>query len=177
MKKVLLLIAACVFSLLSVTARADAIFAPDASGITGSTVSLNVSLLSGDISFGGDFTIGYDTAKLTLLDVLAGDPMFSPLRSFTPGSESVSLVNSSGSSYGSGPLFSVLFRILATFPDSTPVDISGVLYDAAGSTNALTTISPLVTVDQRTGTLPEPGVFGLAGAALLAMAARRMRRG
>lgn len=177
MKKVLLLIAACVFSLLSVTARADAIFAPDASGITGSTVSLNVSLLSGDISFGGDFTIGYDTAKLTLLDVLTGDPMFSPLRSFTPGSESVSLVNSSGSSYGSGPLFSVLFRILATFPDSTPVDISGVLYDAAGGTNALATISPLVTVDQRTGTLPEPGVFGLAGAALLAMAVRRMRRG
>mgnify|MGYP000579528210 CR=1 FL=1 len=173
MKKALCSIAAFAFFLFSSAVYADQISSTNASGFPGSNVSLNVSLDSGDITFGGDFTISYDSSRLSLLDIF-GAPDFIPLSGGVPGAMALSLVNA-GSGFTAGPIFSLLFSIVSPYPAALPdvlvVDIAGTLNDAAGGINPVPAIAPTITVLQHGGgTVPEPGPFGLIGLAMVIMA-------
>lgn len=193
MKKSLASIFASLLLLVSVGANAGSISSSSASGYTGDTVSLDVSLAGADFSSGGNFGIAFDPAKLKLSTADISTSLLSGF--FGPGSppyENVLFADCEQASClipFTGYIFSLSFEILAKGPDEIPVTIDwfdDLLTDANGdpivtfhgSTND-STPSPTVTVLART--VPEPGVLGLTGLALLIMTVvgrrRRVNRG
>lgn len=153
-------------------------------------MQLDVSLASGDISFGGDFTIAYDITKLTLVGVVGRQDApydFSLLFFFDP---TLNLSYSGPTLPAIGPIdsiFSILFQIAdpyspaAGFPDVSTVTIDGYLFDANSKTVALDqAITPTITV-AAPNKVPEPTALALVGLALLVMVGvgrrSRMRRG
>ncbi|MDP2823974.1 MAG: hypothetical protein Q8O52_15025 [Sulfuritalea sp.] len=176
MKKSLASVFAFVILLFSVAANASQITASNAFGHPGDPVSLAVALSDGDISYGGDFTIGFDSTKLTFVDILGASAGFSPFFfSSAPGVELLSLayIGQLPAPGPISPIFSILFSINSSypssvFPDVTVVDISGYFLDVDSNQVPLDqSIAPTVTV--LAGTVPEPGVLGLVGLALLIM--------
>ena len=183
MKKILTPVFAIALLLFSVVANAGQITASNVFGHPGDTVRLDVSLSDGDISYGGDFTIGFDSTRLTLVNVIGRSDStydFSTLFYFDPVVYVPSALFPAVAPIDS--FFSIFFSINSSypatiFPDETPVDISGYFYDVNSQEVPLDrSIAPIVTVLARNGgTLPEPGALALVALALLAMAAVTLR--
>jgi hypothetical protein len=146
--------------------------ADDAAGKPGDTVTLNVFLESGDFSYGGNFLIGFDASKLKFNDLLGGSADLFPLALPSTSSVDLSLANFGVPPFSSGLLFSVLFDIVNSTPGDTPVAISGFAYDDQIFPNEIPfdSITPVVTILAPQGNVPEPGVLGLLGMGLAAMA-------
>lgn len=146
--------------------------ADDVAGKPGDTVTLNVFLDSGDFAYGGNFSIGFDGSKLKFNDLVGGNADLFPLALPSAGAVDLSLANFGIPPFSSGLLFSVLFDILNSPPGSTSVAISGFAYDDQIFPNEIPfdSIAPVVTIQAQQGTVPEPGVLGLLGMGLAAMA-------
>ena len=204
MKKFLASLLATAALLFAGAANAGAISSTNAVGMPGDTVQLDVSLASGDISFGGDFTITFSNPTLTVVRFVGRNDAdytfqtgyeFFPCCDPTPGSPFITggtvFVSYIGAvTPAQGPIdsiFSILFLIAnpyspaAGFPDVTTVTIDGYLFDANSNTVALgQAITPTITVTAPNN-IPEPTALALVGLALLVMVGvgrrSRMRRG
>lgn len=165
-------------------ALANQLVAGNASAISGGDATIAVSLASGQLPLGGDFTITFDSTRLSFVDVFAAAPDFLPFAAPVggPGNLLLSLLYLGDPdlipSQATGPLFSLLFTVSASLADGdvAAIDIAGCGYDASFACVPLpASISPTVTV---THSVPEPGVAGLLGIAFCALAAlfRRRRR-
>lgn len=146
--------------------------ADDVAGKPGDTVTLNVFLDGGDFSYGGNFSIGFDAAKLKFNDLQGGSADLFPFTLPGVGALDLSLANFGIPPFSSGLLFSVLFDIVNSTPGDTPVAISGFAYDDQIVPNEIPfdSIAPVVTILAHQGTVPEPGVLGLLGVGMAAMA-------
>lgn len=154
-------------------------------------MTLDVSLVSGDITLGGDFTIGYDITKLTLVGVVGRlDAQYDFSLSFFLD-PTLYLAYSGPTLLAIGPIdsiFSILFQIAnpypaVSFPDVTTVTINGYLWGDVGQTVEVPldqAITPTITV-AAPNKVPEPTALALVGLALLVMVGvgrrSRMRRG
>ena len=178
MKKSLASIFAFVLLLFSVAANAGQIASASVSGFQGDPVTLEVKFTAGaeSLSDGGNFRIGFDRAKLELTDIAAPsnfDPVHFP-DSANANLENLSLPcntfpTSCEPAVGPALVFSLLFSISASGPDVIDVTIDwfDALADFDNLGSPLESITPTVTVLERT--VPEPGVLGLTGLALLIM--------
>ena len=141
-------------------------------------MQLHVSLDSGDITFGGDFTIAYDITKLTLVGVVGRQDTQYDFSLLVFSDPTLNLSYTGTTIPAIGPIdsiFSILFQIAdpytpaAGFPDVTTVIIDGYLFDANSSTVALDqAITPTITV-AAPNKVPEPDALALVGLALLVM--------
>ena len=189
MKKFLASAFASLFLLVSNGAGAAAVVAStNAQGSPGDTVVLNVSLLQGgDITNGGDFTLGFNSAKLEFVKAVgrsdalyeflatAGDP-------FSDG-DTFSLAYLGVTDPAIGPIdlivsLSFLIKSPYNFPlsDVTNVRISGFITDANVRDVVFDAIAPTITVNAPANGIPEPGALALVGVALLIMVGTRRRR-
>lgn len=191
MKKSLASIVAFVVLLFSASANAGQIASANASGHPGETVNLDVSLAAGDITYGGDFTVTFDSTRLTFKEIIGGngldaccfDSSFPLFQSGSKFSLAQSIFDPAFAPID--PIFSIWFTIndpypTSDFPDLTYVEISGYFFDVDSTEVQLDrSITPTITVDANS--LPEPGVLGLTGLALLIMTVvgrrRRVNRG
>ena len=164
-------------------AHAGALTSTDGSGVPGGTAKLTVSF-SGDITNGGDFSIGFDSLKLTLNSAaIVGPAGFSAFADNTSGQWLISLTNDQGADPVDGAIFSILFGIVDPFPGGVPgtalVDIGGSVYGANYSTVGAEDLNPIhatITVNAGQNGVPEPGALFLIALALLIMAAVHHRR-
>jgi hypothetical protein len=208
MKKTIAAAFAAFMLLFAGATNAREISSTNDSGHTGDPVQLYVSLDTGDITDGGDFTIGYDSTKLTFVDIVGrndSDYSFLPFfiypfyNSLLPWFDdprysgvTVDFAYLGAIDPASAPIdsiFSILFNIIEQNPsltadDYTYVYISEVLLDPVGEAGELKvlevsqTFKATVTIlAPETGNVPEPGILGLVGLALLIMTAagRRVR--
>lgn len=164
-------------------AHAGALTSTDGAGVPGGTASLTVSF-SGDITNGGEFSIGFNPSQLTLTSAgIVGPTGFSAVADNTFGPWLVSLTNDSATDPVDGAIFSIQFKIVDPFPDVLPgtalVDIGGFVYGATylidGATD-LALIHPTIHVNAGQSAVPEPGALLLVALALLIMAAVHHRR-
>ena len=179
MKKILFAFFSFLVLQFSTTAQADLISAPNAAGSPGGQATLNVSF-NGDISYGGNFTIGFESNKLSLFNIIGGSSDFSPVFiNVSPDLVALSLAFS-GSSGITGltsiPIFSLIFDILDPYPGSPPyadaiVDIDGIVFDNFSAEVPLAgAIHPIIRVSAPLN-VPEPGALALVALALLLLAA------
>ena len=177
MKKPLASIFSFVVLLFSVAANAGQIASTSASGFKGDDVTLGVTFSAGLNTFsdGGNFRIGFDHAHLALNSITAPSDfdVFNAPDPVNPTVlENLSLTcntnpPSCNPAVDPGAIFSILFSILASGPDVIPVTIDWYAADDNDYVARLESISPTVTVLARN--VPEPGVLGLTGRALLIM--------
>jgi len=198
MKKIFASVFASLLMVFSFASQAAVVASTSASGSPGDTRTLDVSLASGDISFGGDFTIVFDSTRLTFLSIVGRrDNSYDFLATFSDpftSGATFSLAYNGLPIPATGSIdsiFSITFRIKdpyppSNFPDVTHVDISGFVYDNALSPNGPNEVSfeaihPTITVDRPANRIPEPGMLGLVGLALVIMVGfdrrRRVHRG
>lgn len=164
-------------------AHAGALTSTDGTGVPGGTASLTVSF-SGDITNGGDFSIGFNPSQLTLTSAgIVGTTGFSAFADNSSGTWLVSLTNDSGTDPVDGAIFSIQFGIVDPFPGGIPgtalVDIAGSVYGANypnGAPEDLTPIRATITVNAGQSAVPEPSALLLIALALLIMAAVHHRR-
>jgi len=199
MKKSLLSLVASLFLLCSAAANAGVIASLGTSGSPGDSVRIDVSLESGNISYGGDFTVSFDMDKLTFDEIVGRSDNLYDFSAITVTSPLITGYTFSLAYLGLpspadapiDPIFSIWFLIKSdypalVFPDITIVTISevlidalrdekgNVLYDENGNeylrvAQILQFIEPTVVVQRNDGTIPEPGALALVGLALLIM--------
>lgn len=178
MKKSLASVFALLILLFSVAANAVPVYKftqQSVSGHPGGGVTLNVQLESGNIDLGAEFEIGFVGAKLGLTDVFGSEPDFTVL--WLPAVDRVLLFNNFKASVAGSPLFLISFDIMDPYPSQLPddTDVTISFFDELGEpVVGVLPITATVHVSERT--VPEPGVLGLTGLALLIMTVVGRRR-
>lgn len=165
---------------------ANQLSASTAAGNPGASVAIELALDSGDASSGGEFTISFDSSRLTLTHAQGATADLDAIA--LPVGPGVAVSQLSLSYFGidfpfsHGPLYSLWFTIADPYPvavpDVTRVAIAGCLYDfLTPLCNDFPTIDAAVRVSTGPVGVPEPGIVALLGIAICALGflARRRR--
>lgn len=149
-----------------VTLTCDALATNNVSTLTGVPITIPVNSttdLTGRGVISADFTFTYDSADLTLVNVTAGPASNggSVVIFTSPGTIVISVVNAAGFT-GTGALVNVNFNVIGTIGATSPLALSGILYNGGmvcvdpPSNGTLTIISGTVSGQVTYGNSPGP---------------------